>query len=103
MKILHVFDYFSPLAGGTVSVLHNLTRGMVRSGHQVTIYTSDFKLDKSYITSLTGVKIYPYHCISSLGLFFVTPSLVMAAKQHLKEFDIIQLGSLKMQFFLKKK
>jgi glycosyltransferase involved in cell wall biosynthesis len=91
MKILHIFDFFSPAGGGTVDVINKLARAQAQRGHEVSIYTSDFKLDKEYIASLPEVKIYPFHCISSLGLFYVTPSLGSAAREHLKEFDIIHL------------
>src|SRR3972149_159356 len=91
MKILHVFDFFSPHGGGTVELLYKLTRAQAQRGHEVTIYTSDFKLDRAYIASLPEVKIYPFHCVSSLGLFYVTPSLVRAAREHIKDFDVIHL------------
>ena len=91
MKILHVFDFFSPHGGGTVEVIYRLSRAQAQRGHEVTIYTSDFKLDRDYIDSLPEVKIYPFHCISSLGLFYITPSLVRAAREHLKDFDVIHL------------
>jgi len=91
MKILHVFDFFSPHGGGTVELLYKLTRAQAQRGHEVTIYTSDFKLDRDYIASLPEVKIYPFHCVSSVGLFYVTPSLVEAAREHLKDFDVIHL------------
>jgi glycosyltransferase involved in cell wall biosynthesis len=91
MKILHVFDFFSPAGGGTVDVINKLARAQAQKGHEVSIYTSDFKLDKGYIASLPEVKIYPFHCVSSLGLFYVTPSLAKAAREHLTDFDIIHL------------
>src|SRR3972149_11455357 len=91
MKILHVFDFFSPHGGGTVELLYKLTRAQAQRGHEVTIYTSDFKLDRAYIDSLPEVKIYPFHCVSSLGLLYVTPSLVGAVKKNLKDFDVIHL------------
>jgi glycosyltransferase involved in cell wall biosynthesis len=92
MKILHIFDFFSPHGGGTVDVIYKLARAQAQMGHEVTIYTSDFKLDKDYVASLPEVKIYPFHCISSLGLFYVMPSLVRAARGNLKDFDIIHLN-----------
>jgi glycosyltransferase involved in cell wall biosynthesis len=91
MKILHVFDFFSPAGGGTVDVINKLARAQAQRGNEVSIYTSDFKLDKEYIASLPEVNIYPFHCTSSLGLFYVTPSLGKAARENLKEFDIIHL------------
>lgn len=92
MKILYVFDFFSPYGGGTVSVLHELTKALAQRGHEVTIYTSDFRLDRDYIASLPQVEVYPFRCVSSLGLFYVTPSLVKAARENLKYFDIIHLN-----------
>jgi len=91
MKILHVFDFFSPHGGGTVELLYKLTKAQAQRGHEVSIYTSDFKLDLDYITSLPEVNIYPFHCVSSLGLFYITPSLVKAARENLKDFDVIHL------------
>lgn len=91
MRILHVFDLFSHQGGGTVEVIHKLAKAQAQEGHQVTIYTSDFKLDRDYIDSLMDVKVYPFHCISSVGLFYVIPSLVRAARQNLKNFDVIHL------------
>ena len=91
MKILHVFDHFSPHGGGTVAFIYKFTRTLAQRGHEVTLYTSDFKLDRDYIASLPEVKISPFHCISSLGLFYVTPSLVRAVRENLKDFDVVHL------------
>ena len=91
MRILHVFDIFSPEGGGTVPLLHDLSIAQARSGHEVIIYTSDFKLDKAYIASASEVKVYPFHSVSSLGRLQITPSLIQAAKQNLKGFDIIHM------------
>ena len=52
MKILHIFDFFSPHGGGTVDLLYKLSRALAQREHEVAIYTSDFKLDQEYIDSL---------------------------------------------------
>ncbi|MFC1953266.1 glycosyltransferase family 4 protein [Chloroflexota bacterium] len=91
MKILHTFDFFSPHGGGTVDVLYKLSRIQAQKGHKVTIYTSDFNLDQDYINSLPEVKIYPFHCISSAGQFYVTPSLAETVEKNIKNFDIIHM------------
>ena len=91
MKILHVFDFFSPHGGGTVDVIYKLSRALAQRGHEVTIYTSDFKLDQAYIASLPEVKIYPFHCVSSLGSFYLAPALVEESRKRLCNFDIIHL------------
>ena len=93
MKILHVFDFFSPHGGGTVDVVYKLSRALAKRRHEVTIYTSDFKLDREYINSLPEVNVRPFHCISSLAGFYLIPGMVMETKRHLKDFDVIHLHS----------
>lgn len=59
MKILQVFDWFSPLhGGGTVDLMYEYSHGLQQRGHKVGILTSDYELDLSYIESLTGVEVY---------------------------------------------
>ena len=91
MKILHTFDFFSPPGGGTVDVLYKLSRAQARHGDDVTIYTSDFKLDKKYIASLAEVKIVTFHCISGAGAFYYMPAMKAAVRENLKNFDIVHL------------
>ena len=40
MRILYVLDYFYPYVGGVPSLFANLTREMVRRGHEVTVITT---------------------------------------------------------------
>ena len=94
MKILQAFDFFSPQhGGGTVDNLYHLSRALVRRGHEVTIYTSDFELDQGYIDSLLKVKVYPFHSWLNLAGLRLTPGLFTETKQNLKDFDIIHLHS----------
>jgi glycosyltransferase involved in cell wall biosynthesis len=91
MKILHVFDFFSPPGGGTIDVIHKLSRALAEKDHEVTIYASDYKLDQAYIDSLPGVKVFTFHCIFSLGSFYIMPGIIKEAKNGLKNYDIIHL------------
>ncbi len=92
MKILQVFDLFSlPHGGGTVDLLYKLSRALAQRGHKVTIYTSDFELDQEYIDSLPEVKVYPFHCWSSLAGFYLTPGMVREVRKRIKDFDVIHL------------
>jgi len=91
MRILHTFDFFSPHGGGTVEVVYKLTQALAGRGHEVVVYTSDYKLDRAYIDSLPEVDIYPFHCVSAAGNFFYTPSLAPAVKENLKGFDVIHM------------
>ncbi|MFC1908809.1 glycosyltransferase [Chloroflexota bacterium] len=91
MKILQVFDFFSPHGGGTVDLLYKLSRSLAQRGHEVTVFTSDFKLDRDYIDSLPEVNVYPFHCLSSIAEFYLTPGMVGEVRRRLKDFDIIHL------------
>ena len=91
MKILQLFDFFSPHGGGTVDLLYKISRALAQRGHEVVIYTSDYKLDQEYITSLPEVKVYPFRCLSSLAEFYLTPGMVGQVKRQLRDFDIIHL------------
>ncbi|MCK4698087.1 MAG: glycosyltransferase, partial [Dehalococcoidia bacterium] len=81
MRILHVFDFFSPHGGGTVDVLYKLSKALAQRGHEVTIYTSDYKLDQEYVTSLPEVNVRPFRCWSSLANFYLIPGMVMETKR----------------------
>lgn len=92
MKILELFDFFSiPYGGGSVDSLYRLSQTLVRRGHEVTIYTSDFKLDQEYIASLQGVKVFPFHSWLNVLRMPLAPGLVTEVKKKLKEFDIVHL------------
>ena len=94
MKILQVFTFFSlPHGGGTVDVVYKLSRALMQREHLVTIYTSDFELDREYINSLEGVEVYLYHSWLNLPgfYFYLTPSMILESKRKVKDFDIIHI------------
>lgn len=91
MKILHVFLFFSVKhGGGTVDLIYKLARAQTRRGHEVTIYTGDYKFDKEYADFLEGVKVVPFKSWLNFG-FYLMPSMVKEAKRKLQNFDIIHL------------
>ncbi len=90
MKILQAFDLFSPLyGGGTVALVYQLSKALSQRGHEVAIYTSDFKLDQDYIDSLQGVRVYPLHCWLNLPGLHLIPGMIGEARRRLKDFDIV--------------
>ena len=91
MKILQVFDIFSPHTNGTVKLLYQLSKALVQRGHEVAIYTSDFETDREYIDSLDGVKVYPFYSWLNLAGFRIMPGMIRKVKRELKGFDIIHL------------
>ncbi|MDP2932051.1 MAG: glycosyltransferase [Chloroflexota bacterium] len=83
MKILHVFDRLSPHTNGTSHVLYQLAKALAERGHEVTIYTTDYKSEREYLDLLAPVKTYPFHNSFIFGGFYYTPGIVREAKKNL--------------------
>lgn len=93
MRILQVFDLFTPHTNGTVKLLYELSKALLLRKHEVTIYCSDFKTDQGYIDSLEGLKAYPFHTRFNLAGFRIMPDMIGGARRGLNGFDIIHLHS----------
>ena len=91
MKILEVSNFFSPVHGGSAEVPYRLSQELVKKGHQVAIYTSDFKLQREYLTLDPQINFQAFNTWLSLAGFQVTPGLISKAKAKIKNIDIIHL------------
>lgn len=93
MKILQVIPYFHPKRGGDVNVCYNLSKQLVKKGHNITILTTNFEADKEYIKSIEKEKvgIIALSCIANIGLFLYSPSIKRWAEKHLKKYDIAHM------------
>ena len=91
MKILQVFDRFSSKVNGTVTLLHQLSEALAKKGHEVVIYTSDYKSDPEFINSLPGVTVYPFRSWLDLPGIHMVPGMISEVKRRLKDFDVIHL------------
>jgi glycosyltransferase involved in cell wall biosynthesis len=92
MKILQVIDMFSPSAGGSADVASRLAQALGRRGHDVTIFTSNYRLAPGYIKTLPGIKVYAASNYLSLGgKPLLMPGILTASKKELRDFDIIHL------------
>lgn len=105
MKILQVIPYYAPAwsFGGTVRVAYEISTGLAKKGHEVTVYTSDFLNSQSRVITpkenkceiVDGVKV---HYFKNLSLLFyrltrlsITPSLILFARRDLIKYDVIHL------------
>jgi len=92
VNILQVFDFFSlSHGGGTVDLLYYLSRDLSNRSHNVVLYTSDYKLDRDYIKSLEGVKVYPFHSQLDIAGLHVMPGIISQSRKSIKEFDVIHM------------
>ena len=93
MKILQVVQFFSPSCGGSVKITNNLSEGLAKLGHEVTIITTDFKFDKEYVKSIEkeGVTVIPFHCLTNIESFLISPSIKKWFKENIENFNIIHM------------
>lgn len=104
MKILQVVSYFYPAwaYGGPSRTAYELSKELVKRGHEVTVYTTD-SLDaqrrvdfpSGKVIELDGIKVYYLRNLSNWLAgrhhLFLTPSIIKSAHDNLREFDIIHL------------
>jgi glycosyltransferase involved in cell wall biosynthesis len=91
MKILQVTPFFSPVHGGSAEVPYHLSKELAKRGHEVTVYTSDFKLSHDYIDSIPKVRVRAFRTWSSWANLYVTPGMIGKAKQEIERFDVIHM------------
>ena len=93
MKILQVIESFAPQFGGPVNAVYNLSEYLSKSGHDVTIVTTDLGLDTKYISSMEskGVNVVYFHCKLNLFSFFYSPSIKKWLKENINDFDIVHM------------
>lgn len=91
MKILQVIPFFTPARGGSVTVSYYLSKELSKSGHEVTIITTDFEFDEEYVKSIEGVNVISFKCIANHGLFLYSPSMKKWLRDNINNFDVVHL------------
>ena len=91
MKILQVIQGFSPLHYGSAESTYHTSKELAKRGHEVTIYTSDFKLTQEYVNCIPEVKVCAFKTWLNLAKFYITPGMIKSAKEEIKHFDVIHM------------
>jgi len=94
MKILQVIPRFNPKHGGELNVAVNLSRYMVKRGHQVTLLTTDWDIDLEYLEKVRrdGVEVILFKAYANLCLFIPSPSMSKWLDRNIKDYDIAHLN-----------
>lgn len=79
-----------------MNVVYQISKGLVKRGHEVFVYTTDAKdfnsrVNMSFSNVIDGIKVYRFRnlfLIKKLKLF-ITPKLIFHARNEVKTFDII--------------
>jgi len=101
MKILQIVSSFPPAYsyGGALQVAYNISKELVRLGHQVTVYSTDV-LDRDhrynhidYPEYLDGIRIYRFKNISNrlASLYHIScaPGIAYALNRDSKNYDLL--------------
>lgn len=101
MRILQVIPYFIPAwgYGGPLRVCYELSKQLVRRGHQVTIYTTDTLDVKSRVKqqdeSVDGIRVKRFRNLSNSIAYkhhlFLSPGMLFTVRKELPSFDIIHI------------
>jgi glycosyltransferase involved in cell wall biosynthesis len=103
MKILQIIPMFSVIEpfGGSHIVIYQISKALVKRGHEVTIYTSDIKnphtlkREKKNVEVIDGIKIIRFKNLNSIfsriTKTVITPGMVNTLDKEIHNFDIIHL------------
>jgi glycosyltransferase involved in cell wall biosynthesis len=102
MKILQVTPYFPPgfAFGGPVKVAYQISRELIKRGHEVVAYTTNAKdfgsrLETDSSNIIEGMRVHRFRILSLTLVkklkLFITPQLALFARKEVKYFDIIHL------------
>jgi len=101
MKILHVIPRFVPseLYGGAEMVVYQLSKALIKKGHEVTVYTSNltnlYKEIPINSEIVEDIKIKRFNnlntTLSKMTKLMITPSMSKALDKEINKFDIVNL------------
>lgn len=89
MKILQITPYFLPHIGGIERYVYNLSKNLVKMGHEVEIITSNVPQNKE-TEQLDGITIRRCHCLCEPLRTPIVPDLLKLG-DTLDQFDIINI------------
>ena len=100
MKILHIIPSYVPAYsfGGPVKAVHELCKGLVRRGLDVSVFTTNITLEKNPNIPLNipqdmdGVKV-TYYPVTFPRSYCYSKQLADAIKERIAEFDILHIHS----------
>jgi glycosyltransferase involved in cell wall biosynthesis len=102
MKILQVTPYFPPAYafGGPVKVAYQISRELIKRGHEVVVYTTNAKdfgsrLETDSSNIIEGMRVHRFRNLSLTLVkklkLFITPQLALFARKEVKKFNIVHL------------
>ena len=97
MRILQVIPFFTPQMGGSAYIVYQYSRHLSERGHKVTVWASDYASGKSEFSKGSFKKaLFPTRpsWVPRWG-FYPTPALIPWARDHITEFDVIHMHTVR--------
>lgn len=101
MRILQVSNFFKPSleSGGVANVVYNISKCLVKRGHELTVYTTnrslvDIKIDSNRLLDYEGMKVYFFSNLRKYFPIKIPPIpyyLPRVARKEIKNFDVIHI------------
>ncbi len=101
MRILQVVPCFYPAwaYGGSVRGAYELSKELVKKGHQVTVYTTDALAENSTqkrrFLNINGIEVHYFKNISNALAYghkvFLSPGMLSMVRKEIRRFDIVHL------------
>jgi glycosyltransferase involved in cell wall biosynthesis len=88
MRILQVAPYFHPYIGGQERYVRNLARALVKRGHKVEVFTSNFPKSKKHET-IDGIEVTRFDYLCKPLNNPVSPMFLPNFLKRCKEFDVV--------------
>lgn len=87
MKILQIVPYFPPYHGGQEQYVYNLSKYLVKMGHEVHVITSNFPKTKEFEV-IDGITVERCNCLMRLLRNPIAIGMLLLGKK-IKEYDVI--------------
>lgn len=92
MKILHFSPYFLPHIGGVENYIYNLSRYLVKRGHEVAVISSNLPESQTFEV-LDGITVKRYPCTCEMLRNPIVPSFFSRDKE-IQEYDVINVHNI---------
>jgi glycosyltransferase involved in cell wall biosynthesis len=91
MRILHILTYYRPHISGLTINVERLARGLVRSGHNVTVLTSHYDRSLALHEDCDGMRVIRTPVMLRLSKGVIMPGFGNTARRLLRDHEIVHL------------
>lgn len=91
MRILHVAPFLGSVFGGTTTVVRSIASQLAKRHHDITVLTTDYKLDSSVVGLGEGFEVIPFRSRANLGLLVYSPEMKTWLSENVGVYDVVHM------------